>query len=505
MTTPPPALSYSVVIPTLGRRSLTVLLEALLEALQSGRGPRPEQLVVVDDRPLSPSREPLDLPAGVRVLPSGGRGPAAARNVGWRAVRSEWVAFLDDDVVAPADWPEWLAADLGFLAGDVAGSQARLVIPLPAGRRPTDWERSTAGLQTGQWITADMAYRRAALADVGGFDERFPRAFREDADLALRVVDAGWRLVRGSRTVEHPVRPADFWVSVRQQAGNADDALMLSLHGPHWHERAGAPRGRRSKHMAITAAGVAALLSRGGWRTAAAALWAAGTLDLAWARIRPGPRTGDELLRMLATSVAIPPAATYHWLRGRLRHRTAAPWPRPPIAVLFDRDGTLVHDVPYNTDPAAVHPVEGAREALDRLRAAGVRVGVVTNQSGVGRGLITAEQLARVNARIEELLGPFDVWQICPHGPGTDCPCRKPRPGMVLAALARMGAPPHRSAVVGDIGADVAAALSAGARPVLVPTPHTLREELAAAPEVLPDLAAAVDALLLGAATEAAP
>ena len=81
-------------------------------------------------------------------------------------------------------------------------------------------------------------------------------------------------------------------------------------------------------------------------------------------------------------------------------------------AVLFDRDGTLVVDVPYNGDPALVEPMPGARAALERLRAAGLRIGVVTNQSGLARGRFTADQLDAVNRRVEELLGPFDDWQI---------------------------------------------------------------------------------------------
>src|SRR5690348_5821530 len=71
-------------------------------------------------------------------------------------------------------------------------------------------------------------------------------------------------------------------------------------------------------------------------------------------------------------------------------------------AVLFDRDGTLVHDVPYNGDPALVRPVPGARAALDRLRAAGLRLGVVTNQSAVARGMISQDDVAAVHARITE-------------------------------------------------------------------------------------------------------
>ena len=169
---------------------------------------------------------------------------------------------------------------------------------------------------------------------------------------------------------------------------------------------------------------------------------------------------------------------------------------RPPAAVLFDRDGTLVVDVPYCADPALVTPVPAARPALALLRAAGIPIGVVTNQSGIARGLLRRGQVDAVNRRVDELLGPFDVWQLCPHGPDDGCACRKPAPGMVLAAAERFGVAPEDVAVVGDIGADVGAARAAGARSVLVPTPVTLPEEVDAAPVVCPDLLSAVRHLL---------
>ncbi|HEV2767891.1 MAG TPA: HAD family hydrolase [Acidimicrobiales bacterium] len=168
-------------------------------------------------------------------------------------------------------------------------------------------------------------------------------------------------------------------------------------------------------------------------------------------------------------------------------------------AVLFDRDGTLVVDVPYNGDPAKVEVVPGAADALGRLRDAGLALAVVSNQSGVARGWLTVEQVDAVNRRVEELLGPFVTFVVCPHGPSDGCECRKPRPGMVLAAAARLGVRPEQCALVGDIGADVEAALAAGARPVLVPAPDTRPEEVAAAPEVAPDLLAAADLLLASA------
>jgi histidinol-phosphate phosphatase family protein len=140
----------------------------------------------------------------------------------------------------------------------------------------------------------------------------------------------------------------------------------------------------------------------------------------------------------------------------------------------------------------------GARAALDRLRAAGIAVGVVSNQSGVARGRLTRGQVDAVNARLAELVGPLGPVEWCPHGPEDGCGCRKPAPGLVLRAAARLGVAPEDCAVVGDIGADVAAARAAGARGVLVPTPVTRPEEIAAAGEVVPDLAAAVDLLLDG-------
>jgi histidinol-phosphate phosphatase family protein len=214
---------------------------------------------------------------------------------------------------------------------------------------------------------------------------------------------------------------------------------------------------------------------------------------------------------MAVTSVLMPPVATWHWLMGWVRlprllaDGDRAPKTSPsseagvPKAVLFDRDGTLVADVPYNGDPGRVVVMPGAREAVERVRAAGVATAVVSNQSGVGRGLLRVEQVEAVNRRVEELLGPLGPWMVCLHGPGDGCRCRKPGPGLIEAAAGALGVEPGECVVIGDIGADVEAARAAGARAVLVPTGVTRAEEVAAAPEVAADLLAAVE-LVLGAA-----
>jgi len=166
--------------------------------------------------------------------------------------------------------------------------------------------------------------------------------------------------------------------------------------------------------------------------------------------------------------------------------------------VLLDRDGTLIVDVPYNAEPDRVVPMPTAVAALDRLRAAHIPTAVVSNQSGIARGLLTREQVDAVNTKVAQLLGPVGPFFVCPHGVEDACACRKPAPGLVLQATAALGVPASACALVGDIGADVAAALAAGARPVLVPTQATLAAEIAAAPEVAPNLLAAVALLLDG-------
>lgn len=491
-------MSFDIVIPTTGRSSLL----ALLERLDHLRGPRPGTIVVADDTTTSrvaiPARR-TSLP--VRTVCSRGRGPAAARNIGYRSTNADWIVFLDDDVLPEGGWRRDLESDI-CVSDDVAGVQGRVRVPVPSERKPTDWERNVRSLEHSPWITADMAYRRTALDRVAGFDERFRSAYREDADIALRITAAGYRLLRGHRSVVHPPGRADWWTAVRKQRGNADDVLMWALHGASWKRRAGATPGRWPVHVASTlalaaAAGLAGV-GRKGPATACAGLWAALTADFAWRRIAPGPRNTREILSVISTSAAIPPVAVGHRLKGVavLPRRLREPPRSPCLALLFDRDGTLVEDVPYNGDPAKVVPVAGATEALDLLRRHGAAIGVISNQSGIGRGLITHEQARAVNRRVEELLGPFDVWAVCPHAPGEGCTCRKPAPGLLLSAARSLGVAPSRCLVIGDIEADMEAARRAGARGILVPNSRTLAREVESAAWVAPDLLSAVRMVL---------
>jgi histidinol-phosphate phosphatase family protein len=167
-----------------------------------------------------------------------------------------------------------------------------------------------------------------------------------------------------------------------------------------------------------------------------------------------------------------------------------------PEALLCDRDGTLIADVPYNGDPAKVEPLPGVAAALDRARLAGLRVAVVTNQSGIGHGMITSDQVRAVNTRLCELLGPFDVIVCCPHVDADGCGCRKPRPGLVRLAAELLELDPEACVMIGDTGADVAAADGAGAVGVLVPNDRTMPLEIRGVAHLEADFSDAVDAVL---------
>jgi D-glycero-D-manno-heptose 1,7-bisphosphate phosphatase len=155
---------------------------------------------------------------------------------------------------------------------------------------------------------------------------------------------------------------------------------------------------------------------------------------------------------------------------------TASPGRR---ALFLDKDGTLIENVPYNVDPGAVRLTTGAGEALRAFAKAGFALILVSNQSGVARGLFPPAALNAVERRLEQLLAPFEVgiqgFYYCPHHPQAtvaayrrDCDCRKPRPGLLTRAAREHGLDLARSWTAGDILDDVEAGCRAGCRSVLI-------------------------------------
>lgn len=160
------------------------------------------------------------------------------------------------------------------------------------------------------------------------------------------------------------------------------------------------------------------------------------------------------------------------------RRRARARAPRAPRgwAVFLDRDGTLLRLVPYLKDPERAQLYAGAVEALRSLQAAGARLVVVTNQAGIARGLMTRDDVARVNRRLMARLAVAGVWldavEVCPHHPDFTgpCRCRKPAPGLLTRAARRLRIDLGRSWLIGDSVSDIEAGEAAGTRTALVRT-----------------------------------
>jgi D-glycero-D-manno-heptose 1,7-bisphosphate phosphatase len=145
--------------------------------------------------------------------------------------------------------------------------------------------------------------------------------------------------------------------------------------------------------------------------------------------------------------------------------------------VILDRDGVLnVEAQPgsFVTRPEDFHWVPGALEGLQILQRAGLRLSVATNQSGIGRGLMTLENLRAIHARMESEAAAAGITLahllVCPHAPEVQCDCRKPAPGLIYEAIRRSGIPASQSLLVGDDGRDLEAARRAGVPAVLVRT-----------------------------------
>lgn len=145
--------------------------------------------------------------------------------------------------------------------------------------------------------------------------------------------------------------------------------------------------------------------------------------------------------------------------------------------LILDRDGVLNYEAPppgFVLKPQDFRWLPGALEGLAILRGAGIRLSVASNQSGVGRGLMTLDQLRKINARMqaeaEAAGGALDAVLCCPHAPEAGCSCRKPEPGLIREAIARSGISAEESLVVGDDDRDLQAAQGAGVRAALVRT-----------------------------------
>lgn len=319
----------SVVVPTFRRDDL---LDRCLAALAMQEFPPDEYEIIVADDAASRNTERTTAlwgeraPCAVRYIAvTGTQGPAAARNRGWRIARGEIIAFTDDDCIPQ---PGWLRAGIESFGRTDGSEQAvvavsgRIVVPLPP--TPTDYERDTAGLQIAECATANCFCRRDMLSAIGGFDEQFTAAWREDSDLQFTLLERAARIVHAPEAVVvHPVRAARWGICLHQQRKSMFNALLYKKHPalyrariqpkPPWH------------YYRIVGALIATLAGVASGRRSLAALgggtWLCLTGRFCLRRLDGTAHTPRHLAEMAVTSAVIPVLSLFWRLRGAIKYR----------------------------------------------------------------------------------------------------------------------------------------------------------------------------------------
>lgn len=316
-------LAVSVVVPTCGRMDL---LDRCLDALtRQTLPPGAYEVIIVDDEP---NHNTLHLVAGWRArtvergprlvyLPNSGQhGPAAARNLGWRAAQAPIVAFTDDDTVPAVTW---LAQGLGAFDEQVDVLCGRIEMPVP--RKLTDYQREARRLETAEFVAANCFCRKSILERLDGFDERFTEPCREDSDLYFRLLGIGARIARAPEAlVVHPLRPAPWGVSLLQTRKAVFDALLYKKH-PELYRARIEPMPRWDHYLAVAALLVTLLAGSAGVALAAGLAWLALTARLCLTRLRGTAKTASHIAEMIVTSALIPPLAVFWRLAGAIRYR----------------------------------------------------------------------------------------------------------------------------------------------------------------------------------------
>ncbi|WP_407429060.1 glycosyltransferase family 2 protein [Arcticibacter sp.] len=314
----------SVVIPTYKR---TELLLRCLQALTDQTIEKMSyEVIVVSDGPdmktqqaVQSWKEGTGLNVSFHHLEDK-RGPAAARNRGWQHAQGGLIAFTDDDCIPDAHWLASFAA--AYQGEDQVVLSGKVIVPLP--QVPTDFELNTSHLETAEFITANCACTRAALLKTGGFDERFAQAWREDSDFQFRVILEAIPLRKvDAATVVHPVRPAQWGVSIYEQRKGMYNALLYKKFPDLYETRIGS-RAPWNYYAMIFCfiAGVYGLFAGSTFLLITGfGCWLLLVGEFAARRLRNTSRSLEHVSEMLATSALIPFLSVYWQLYGAWKYR----------------------------------------------------------------------------------------------------------------------------------------------------------------------------------------
>jgi glycosyltransferase involved in cell wall biosynthesis len=313
-------------VPTKGRPQL--LNRCIASLVLQRFDPHSFEIIVVDDGPSDDTREVVqgwaehtegNGPEIVYIPSLGPHGPAAARNLGWHAARGGIIAFTDDDTIARADW---LQNGVDAFGEHVHAVWGRIVMPLNG--TPTDYELDAKGLEKAEFVTANCFCRKRVLEDIGGFDERFRFAWREDADLYFNLISYSANVVHAPNAVmTHPIRPAHWGVSLSQVKKVQFDALLFKKHPALYRQKIRA-RPRWDFYLTVGAlllAAAAGLAGEDEVAVLAALAWFFMTARFCAKRLKNTSKRPSHVAEMIVTSALIPPLAVFWRMVGAFKFR----------------------------------------------------------------------------------------------------------------------------------------------------------------------------------------
>lgn len=250
------------------------------------------------------------------------KGPAAARNFGWKHAEGELIAFTDDDCLPSESWLEnYWKAYLSYRNSTISFT-GKVIVPVPA--IPTDYEKNVSHLATADFITANCACSRDALMLVNGFDEAFPAAWREDSALEFELMEKNVPIVKlNDALVTHPVREAPWGVSIQDQKKSMFNALLYKKHPGYYRKKiAGQPVWSYYGIILFSFLAIISVLTeKQSLFYISLIIWLLITVRFIYIRLKGTSNSLSHTMEMIVTSFFIPYLSVYWTLRGAIRYK----------------------------------------------------------------------------------------------------------------------------------------------------------------------------------------
>jgi GT2 family glycosyltransferase len=314
-------MNISVIIPTYRRPQL---LKRCVDALLSQQIETPYEIIVVIDGP----SENIELPdhhrvKNVRIVTTGKNGgPAAARNYGFIHATGELIVFTDDDCIPG---PKFLSAYWSaYLESKYSNVAFTGKVHVPLAENPTDYERNIKQLETAEFLTANCAINRNAFNKVGGFDEKYKMAWREDSDLHFSLLQHGVPVMHVAKAeVQHPVRDAKWNVSLHSERKNMFNALLYKKFPSYYSQRIGSKPPLSYYAIAgLVPLTMATAVVSPYFAMMMTLIWIMLVLNFAMSRICRSSGELSHVVSMLVTSMLIPFLSIYWNLYGNIKFRS---------------------------------------------------------------------------------------------------------------------------------------------------------------------------------------